>query len=259
LLRHAQKIIPQKEEDPDLQAYEVSLTRKIVPDYQDIDLSRYPRLADDQNPMHRLWSDGAWIKAYLAHGCYWHRCAFCDVTLAYIKGFCMVDTENLYHGLYIQAEQQGVYGIHFVDEAAPPRSLRDFALLNCRGRIPESHRRSLSFWGNIRFEKNFSRDIADFLAYGGLLGVSGGIEIATGDGLQSVCKGTDIMSLVHACAAFKEAGILVHAYMIYGYWDETPQTLIDSMETLRQLFAEGLLDSAFWHKFVLTRHSRLLS
>lgn len=29
------------------------------------------------------------------------------------------------------------------------------------------------------------------------------------------------------------------------------------METLRQFYANGLLDSCFWHKFVLTRHSRV--
>jgi hypothetical protein len=43
--------------------------------------------------------------------------------------------------------------------------------------------------------------------------------------------------------------------MIYGFWNDTPQSIIDSMETLRQFFAAGLLDSAFWHKFVLTRNS----
>ena len=43
--------------------------------------------------------------------------------------------------------------------------------------------------------------------------------------------------------------------MIYGFWYDTPQTIIDSMETLRQFFAAGLLDSSFWHKFILTKAS----
>ena len=47
--------------------------------------------------------------------------------------------------------------------------------------------------------------------------------------------------------------------MIYGYFGETEQDTINSMETLRQLYAAGLLDSCFWHKFVLTRHSRIYS
>ncbi len=248
-------VVPHTEdsaEDRPFREAEDRYTVSLIPDYSDIDFSVYPRLADDTNPMHRLWSDGAWLKAYLAHGCYWHRCAFCDVSLDYVRSYRPVDTTALYAGLYAQAARKGVYGVHFVDEASPPRALRDFAAENCR----VSGRR-LSFWGNIRFEKTFTRDLADFLCYGGLTGVSGGIEIATGDGLSAVDKGTDLASLVSVFAAFKEAGVLVHAYMIYGYWEETPQQLVDSMETLRQLFASDLLDSAFWHKFVLTRHSRL--
>ena len=131
----------------------------------------------------------------------------------------------------------------------PPATLKKFALLNARAGNP------LYFWGNIRFEKAFTKDFAAFLSYCGLGGVSAGIEVATGAGLKYINKGTDISSIINASAAFKEAGILIHAYMIYGFWYDTPQTIIDSMETLRQFFAAGLLDSSFWHKFVLTRNS----
>ena len=247
----AVSIIPPRESDAEAEAYEKEITSTLIPDFSDIDFSRYPRLIDDTNPMHRLWSDGAWIKAYMAHGCYWHQCAFCDVTLDYVKGYCQTNVSKLYEGLLRQCQQKGVFGIHFVDEAMPPALMIQFARENL------AHGSPLTWWGNIRFEKQFTRDVADFLAAGGLIGVSGGLEIATGSGLDEIHKGTDLTSIVAACCAFKEAGILVHAYMIYGYWKETPQDLINSMETLRQFYANGLLDSSFWHKFVLTRHSRI--
>jgi hypothetical protein len=231
--------------------FEKEQTAQIVPDYSDIYFFRYPRLIDDTNAMHRLWSDGAWIKAYLAHGCYWHQCEFCDVTLDYVCGYQMADVHTLYEKLLETAKEKNVYGIHFVDEAAPPVALVLFAKENIAHGCP------LTFWGNIRFEKTFTRDVADYLAYGGLVGVSAGIEIATGSGLDEIHKGTDIDSIVGACCAFKEAGILVHAYMIYGYWQQNDQDCINSMETLRQFYDAGLLDSSFWHKFVLTRHSRV--
>lgn len=232
-------------------AFEQKMTQSVVPDYSGIDFAQYPRLSDDVNPMHRIWSDGSWLKAYLAHGCYWHKCLFCDTTLDYVKCYKPVNISSLYNSLVEQAKQTGVYGVHFVDEAAPPLLLQEFAQLNTNN--------SLSFWGNIRFEKSFTRDLTDILAKGGLIGVSGGIEIACTDGLLDINKGIDINSLVNALAAFKESGILVHAYMIFGYYNETPQMLIDSAEMLRQLFAAGLLDSAFWHKFSLTKHSTLYS
>lgn len=234
----------------EVMAVEDGFTVTLAPDYSDIDFSQYPRLADSTNSMHRLWSDGAWLKAYLAHGCYWHQCAFCDTSLDYVCSYKKVAVKELYKRLAAQAHDSEVCGVHLVDEAAPPAALRDFALENVKASRP------LVFWGNIRYEKVFSRDLADVVSHGGLRAVSGGIEIACGTGLDAVKKGTDLQSIVSACAAFKEAGILTHAYMIYGYWQESPQMLIDSMETLRQLFASGLLDSAFWHKFVLTRHSR---
>ena len=227
------------------------MTKNVAPDYTGIDFSKYPRLADDINPMHRIWSDGAWLKAYLAHGCYWHRCLFCDTKLDYVNCYKPVNIKNLYSSLLEQAKKSGVYGVHFVDEASPPKMLEDFASLN--------KDKALTFWGNIRFEKAFSRDLADILAKGGLIGVSGGIEMACGEGLSNINKGIDIKTLVHSLAAFKEAGILTHAYMIYGYYNETPQMLIDSAETLRQLFKAGLLDSSFFHKFTLTKHSTLFA
>ena len=232
-------------------AYEKEATMSLIPDFSDIDFSQYPRLIDDTNPMHRLWSDGSWLKAYMAHGCYWHKCAFCDVTLDYVKGYCPTNVSKLYEGLLAQCKEKGVYGIHFVDEAMPPALMIAFARENI------AHGSPITWWGNVRFEKSFTRDVADFLAYGGLIGVSAGLESATGNGLNAIHKGTDLESIVGACCAFKEAGILVHAYMIYGYWWEKEEDLINSMETLRQFYANGLLDSCFWHKFVLTRHSRV--
>ena len=248
---------------PEFAAFEKEMTASLAPDYSDIDFSRYPRLADDPNPMHRLWSDGTWLKAYLAHGCYWHRCSFCDVSLDYIGVYLPVGIQNLYRSLRQQAIEKGIHGIHLVDEAAPPRALRDFALENIRAARSVSSGQSssgpglLPFWGNIRFERTFSRDLADFLSAGGLVAVSGGIEIASPEGFRSVDKGIDLENLVAVCAAFKEAGVLVHSYLIYGYWNEDAQGVVDAAETMRQLFAAGLVDSAFWHKFVLTRHSRV--
>nr|MCR5187372.1 radical SAM protein [Treponema sp.] len=244
-------IIPPLFEDKELEAYETKITAQVVPDYSDVDFSIYPRVCDDKNPMHRLWNDGAWIKAYLAHGCYWHKCAFCDTQLDYVCGYRPVDVEKLYQGLLKTAREQGIYGIHFVDEALPPRFLKAFALLNAQ------HGNPLYFWGNVRFEKAFDKDLAALLSYCGFGGASAGLEVATGAGLKAINKGVDIDSIISACAAFKEAGILVHAYMIYGFWYDDAQSIINSMETLRQFFQAGLLDSSFWHKFVLTRNSQV--
>ena len=242
---------PLPEEDLRHEKNEREAVRTVFPDYAGVDFSRYCYPVDDVNPMHRLWSDGHWLKAYLAYGCYWHACSFCDVTLDYIRDYAPVDPDALFAQLLDQAEKTGVRGIHLVDEAAPAASLLRFAELNREAGLP------LVFWGNIRFEKDYTPDAAAILAAGGLLGVSAGIEVATEKGFKRIGKGITLKEVVHACAAFKEQGILTHAYLIYGYWDEDEQEIIDSAEILRQLFDAGLLDSAFWHRFVLSCHSRI--
>ena len=223
----------------------------VFPNYSGLDFSRYLYPADNANPMHRLWSDGHWLKAYLSHGCYWHSCSFCDVTLDYIREYIPVNVPSLFAHLQEQVKISGCRGVHLVDEAAPAASLLELSLLNRRAGLP------FIFWGNIRLEKAFSSDTAAILAGGGLVGVSAGLEAATEEGLRRMGKGLGLKDMVRACASLKEAGILVHGYLIFGYWDEDEQDIINSAEIVRQFFCQGLLDSAFWHKFTLTRHSRL--
>ena len=140
-------VVEPKEADSATLDFEKNQTVTIIPNFSDIDFSRYPRLIDDKNPMHRLWSDGAWIKVYMAHGCYWHKCAFCDVTLDYVSGYCPTDIKKLYGGILAQCKEKGVFGVHFVDEAMPPRMMIDFARENL------SHSSPITWWGNVRFEK----------------------------------------------------------------------------------------------------------
>jgi hypothetical protein len=42
---------------------------------------------------------------------------------------------------------------------------------------------------------------------------------------------------------------------MYGFPTETEQETIDALERVRQLFAEGCIQSAFWHRFAATAHS----
>ena len=217
--------------------------------YGELPLDRYLQLVDSLNPTHRLWSDGRWNKITLAHGCYWKRCAFCDVTLDYIARFEPARVESLVDAMVELREQTGESGFHFVDEAAPPRVMRDLALrLLARGE-------TASWWGNVRFEEAFTPDLCRLLAAAGLVAVTGGLEVASDRLLQLMDKGVTIEQAARAAHALQAAGIGVHAYLMYGFPTQTAQETADALEVVRQLFAEGLLDSAFWHRFVLTRHS----
>jgi radical SAM superfamily enzyme YgiQ (UPF0313 family) len=219
------------------------------PDYSDLLLDDYLSLIEIANPMHRLWSDGRWNKLTLAHGCYWHRCSFCDTTLDYIKRFDTAPAMSLVDSIEQVIAQTGQTGFHFVDEAAPPAVLKELALELLRRKV------SISWWVNIRFELAFSDDLCRLLAASGCIAVTGGLEAASDRLLKLMNKGVTVRQAAGACRNFSKAGIMVHAYLMYGFPTQTEQETIDALEIVRQFFHEGLIQSAFWHEFTATVHS----
>jgi len=201
------------------------------------------------NPMMRLWSNGRWNKMILAHGCYWAKCAFCDTSLDYISRYECVSATLTIDRMEAIIHQTGQSGFHFVDEAAPPAVLKNMALEIINRRL------QITWWGNIRFEKAFTPDLCKLLAESGCIAVSGGIEVASDRLLKLMNKGVTLSGAANACKAFSEAGIMVHAYLMYGFPTQTEQETIDSLEIVRQFFSLKLIQSAFWHRFALTVHS----
>ncbi len=219
------------------------------PTYRGLELDRYLTILDSTNPMHRLWSEGHWNKLTVAHGCYWKQCTFCDIGLNYISRYETTPTERLVRQIQQLVAETGRSGFHFVDEAAPPSALKSLALALLERRI------DITWWGNIRFEAAFSPDLCRLLAASGCIAVTAGLEAASDRLLDQMKKGITVDQTALVAAGFKEAGILIHAYLMYGCPSETIQETLDSLERVRQLVAADLLQSAFWHRFTATAHS----
>lgn len=220
-----------------------------TPDYSDLKLDQYISVIEIVNPMHRMWSDGRWNKLTMAHGCYWGKCTFCDISLDYIKIYEPIAANILCDRIEELIAATGQNGFHFVDEAAPPALMRALALEILKRKI------AVTWWTNIRFEKSFTRDLCILLKASGCIAVSGGLEVASDRLLQLIDKGVTVEQVAKVTRNFTEAGIMVHAYLMYGYPTQTVQETIDSLEMVRQLFETGVLQSGFWHQFALTAHS----
>ncbi|MBF9014072.1 MULTISPECIES: radical SAM protein [unclassified Oceanispirochaeta] len=229
--------------------YHIKHKERPAPDYSELPMEKYLSLVDRENPMHRLWSEGPWIKMMLAHGCYWKRCAFCDTSLDYIQRFDPGKASVLVDQIEELIESTGSRSFHFVDEAAPPSLMKEMALELIRRRC------SISWWTNIRFEKNFTPQLCRLLARSGCIAISGGLEVASDRLLESIDKGVTVSQVSRVAASFRKAGIMVHAYLMYGFPGQNSQELIDSLDVVRQLFMHGLIQSAYWHHFALTAHS----
>lgn len=220
-----------------------------TPDYSDLLLDKYISVIEIANPMHSLWSDGRWNKLTMAHGCYWGKCTFCDISLDYIKLYEPITAKILVDRMEELIAQTGENGFHFVDEAAPPALMREVALEIIRRKLV------VTWWTNIRFEKSFTADLCLLLKESGCIAVSGGLEVASDRLLELIKKGVTVEQVAQVTRNFTESGIMVHAYLMYGYPTQTIQETVDSLEMVRQLFELGVLQSGFWHQFAMTAHS----
>ncbi len=230
--------------EPDVAFAEVG-----TPTWDGLPLNQYLSTLDMLNPMHRLWSDGRWNKLTVAHGCYWKKCSFCDVTLDYISRYDTVASATLVDRIETIVAETGQTGFHFVDEAAPPKGLKALADELLRRQV------EISWWGNIRFEKSFTPDLCQLLAASGCIAISGGLEVASDRLLTLMKKGVSVEQVARVTRGFSDAGILVHAYLMYGFPTQTVQDTVDALEYVRQLFEEGCIQSGFFHRFACTVHS----
>lgn len=220
-----------------------------TPTWDGLPIHDYLSLLDMLNPMHRLWSDGRWNKLTIAHGCYWKKCSFCDVSLDYISRYETASASLLVDRIEQIIAETGHTGFHFVDEAAPPKVLKALAQeLIARGV-------QISWWGNIRFEKTFTPELCQLLADSGCIAMTGGLEVASDRLLALMNKGVSVEQVARVTKGFADAGILVHAYLMYGFPTQTVQDTVDALEYVRQLFAHGCIHSGFFHRFICTVHS----
>src|SRR5690606_20450038 len=220
-----------------------------TPDYSDLPLDKYIQVIEIANPMHSLWSDGRSNKLTMAHGCYWGKCTFCDISLDYIKIYEPIAAKILVDRMEHLMAQTGETGFHFVDEAAPPALMKALALEIIKRKL------TVTWWTNIRFEKNFTKDLCKLLKASGCIAVSGGLEVASDRLLALIDKGVTVAQVAQVTRHFTESNIMVHAYLMYGFPTQTVQETVDSLEMVRQLFEIGVLQSGFWHQFALTAHS----
>ncbi|MBN2790639.1 MAG: radical SAM protein [Candidatus Delongbacteria bacterium] len=220
-----------------------------TPSYQGLALDKYFSLTESINPMYKLWSVRNMNKLRLAQGCYWHKCKFCDTSLPYIKKFKMVPVDILVDQIRKMIEETKVNSFHFVDEAIPPSLAIELAIRLLQEQI------EIEWWGNIRLDKEFTEDVCKLLRHSGCIAVVAGLESGSDLTLKAMNKGIDLEQAVKVCYNFSSNEILVHTYLIYGFPGESEQELINSAESLRQMFKAGIVDSAYWHRFSLTCHS----
>jgi radical SAM superfamily enzyme YgiQ (UPF0313 family) len=230
------------------QERDLPFAESVTPVYTGLPLDRYLAILFCPNPAVRLWSR-RWNKLTLAHGCYWGKCSFCDTALDYIKCYEPQQVDRLVEHIEQLIGETGLTGFQWVDEAAPPSLLHALSR-----RLLEKHI-AISWWGNVRFERAFTPEVVKVMAEAGCIMITAGLEVASDELLKKMKKGVSVAQAARVGKLFNDNGVLVHAYLMYGFPGETTQETINSLEIVRQMFAAGCLHSAHWHRFMVTDDS----
>ena len=225
----------------------------VKPSYRGIDWNEYFDVVETDNFVTNLWNSGKWVKLVMARGCYWHKCAFCDVVLPYIGCFRLPDPVDIVDAMEEFASHPSSLvprpSFHFVDEAMPPKVIK--------GMCEEIIRRKLKveWWGNIRFDAAFTPSLCKLMAKAGCIAVTGGLECANDRLLKLMNKGITLAGAEKVLKSFKAAKIFVHAYLMYDFPTETKAEQKGAERYVKELAKKGLVQSCFWHRFALTVHS----
>ena len=205
-----------------------------LPDFDGLPLDTYlaPRLA---------------LPLLTARGCYFGKCAFCNVGYGEPESFSQLKAEQLAEQMTALQQKYGVRHIFFSDEAITPRNLRNLSP------ILEGMGRPIQWGGCVRFEKVISGDLLQSMERGGCSMILFGLESASEQIMKAMVKGTELEHMSRILHESNEAGIWNHTFFFFGFPGET---LEDAQETVNFLFDhKPYINSSALGTFLMERDS----
>ncbi|MXX27475.1 MAG: radical SAM protein [Caldilineaceae bacterium SB0668_bin_21] len=205
-----------------------------MPDFDGLPLDRYlaPELA---------------LPLLTARGCYFGKCAFCNVGYGEPESFSQLRAQQLAEQMLALHEKYGVKHIFFSDEAVTPRNLRDLS------KIMRERPETLHWGGCVRFEKVISGQLLDDMGAGGCRMILFGLESASAAIIDHMIKGTQLPHMSRILKESAKAGIWNHTFFFFGFPGETIE---DAQETVNFLYGhKAYIHSAAMGTFLMERDS----
>lgn len=205
-----------------------------IPDFDGLRLDRYlaPRLV---------------LPLLTARGCYFGKCAFCNVGYGEAESFSQLRAEKLVDQMVQLHGKYGTRHIFFADEAITPHNLRHMSPLLESSGTPVH-------WGAcIRFEKVISKELLESMQRGGCRMLLFGLETASEPIMQRMGKGIELEHMSRIVYESAEAGIWNHTFFFFGFPGET---IDDAQATVNFLYEhQCCINSAAFGTFLLERYA----
>lgn len=180
-----------------------------------------------------------------ARGCYFGKCAFCNVGYGEAENFSLMRSEILAGQMLELQKTYGVDEIFFSDEALTPRTLRELSQIMKREGTP-------MLWGGCaRFEKPISGELLQQMHDGGCRMILYGLETASEAIIERMVKGVKLEHMHRILRESNAAGIWNHTFFFFGFPGETIE---DAQQTVNFLFEHKYhVNSAAFGTFLLER------
>ena len=182
-----------------------------------------------------------------ARGCYFGKCAFCNVGYGEAESFSQLKAQALAEQMHALKDKYGVRHILFSDEAFTPKNLRGLSALLKEQGTP-------FHWGGCaRFEKVMNKELLESMSEGGCRMILYGLESASQPVMDKMIKGTQLEHMHRILRESYEAGIWNHTFFFFGFPGET---LEDAQQTVNFLFEhKEHVNSAALGTFLMERYS----
>ena len=169
--------------------------------------------------------------------CPWAKCTFCSWTTLYPR-FRVRTPESLLDEIGMLIGRYSVREI-FDDTGTFPSGgwLDGF----CRGMIRRGYNRNLRISINFRFDY-LTPDRAALMRESGFRLLKLGLESASQETLDHLCKGTKVGDIEKGCRIAKEAGLEVHLTIMVGYPWETRADALRTLGLAKDLMRRGYAD-----------------
>jgi hypothetical protein len=188
------------------------------------------------------------LPVWASRGCYWGRCAFCNVGYGESRHFDELQAERVAEEMVALCEAYGAKDFFFVDEALSPRMLKTLS-----SQLIEMG--ACFNWATcVRFEPSIDAELLRLMRRAGCRFLSFGMESGSQHVLDLMDKGTRVEAMERILQDSAAAGIWNHTFLFFGFPGETEE---DARETIEFFQANrGFIHSISSSVFLLERHAR---
>jgi anaerobic magnesium-protoporphyrin IX monomethyl ester cyclase len=210
-------------------------------------ISNLPLPDFDGLPLDKYLAPHLVLPLLTARGCYFGKCAFCNVGYGEWDVFSQLKANHLAEQMLTLHEKYGTRHIFFADEAVTPRNLRNLSPLLEEKGTP------ISWGGCVRFEKVISKELLEKMYDGGCRMILFGLETASESIINAMVKGTELEHMSRILVESSEVGIWNHTFLFFGFPGETIE---DAQKTVNFLFRHKYnVNSAALGTFLMERYS----